>query len=658
MAELIGLLSPAAMGLLLLLLKATLLLLLAGALSWSLRRVSAGLRHLVWSAAIVAVIALPVLTVASPWRLTVGLLPPPAAPAGGAMKVAGAAATPAIGTQTALAAPRPSTGSVESASGTPSTPAVPSSQGWSLGQKLLALWLLGALLVVVRLALGALVVSRVIRSATPLETPEWQRPLIEIADRLALPRLPGLFLSARLPMPFACGLFRASIVLPSEAAAWSDRRRRAVLCHELAHLRRMDLVVNTLAHCALAVYWFHPLMWVAVRRLRIESERACDDLVLGTGTRASEYADHLLEIVRSVPRRATPVAVLPLAERGEFEGRVLAILERGARREPASLRGAVTTLALGLLLVGPLAALAPVRRAGAPGDPWPALLIAPSVPHQAPGSTAPAERPVARTAQRVALPDSGRGPAPVIVPPRAPVAAADTGEGQVVRSLINALADSVAEVRENAAYSLGRLRATPAAEPLGRVVQRDPSATVREMTAWALGQIRSATAAAPLGTAVQRDTSAAVRATAVWALAQVDSPDGIPALASALRDPVTEVRGRAAWALGTLAPATAPTQLLNATADTDVGVRVRTAWALGKIGDPKAVPALSLMVQDTSAQVRDAALWALGNMDGDAAQSALVGALQARDPAMRAQAARSLSGSRGRPWPWPMPIPR
>src|SRR5262249_51927653 len=151
-------------------------------------------------------------------------------------------------------------------------------------------------------------------------------PLVDLADRLELPVLPGLFLSNRLPMPFACGIFRSAIVLPAEASDWTAQRRQAVLCHELAHLRRRDLVINVLAQCALAVYWFHPLMWVAVRRLRIESERACDDLVLGIGTRASEYADHLLEIVRAVPRSAVPVAVLPLADRGEFEGRVLAIL--------------------------------------------------------------------------------------------------------------------------------------------------------------------------------------------------------------------------------------------------------------------------------------------------------------------------------------------
>ena len=158
-----------------------------------------------------------------------------------------------------------------------------------------------------------------------------------------------------------------------------------MLCHELAHLRRFDLVLNTLAQVAAALYWFHPLVWVAIRKLRAESERACDDLVLGVGTRPSEYADHLLQIACRADRFRAPAVALPMAQRHEFEGRMLAILERGARRE-APTRTRVTLLAAGALaVVLPLAALAPL----APATP---SVAGSASPEQEPGGEARAAR--------------------------------------------------------------------------------------------------------------------------------------------------------------------------------------------------------------------------------------------------------------------------
>ena len=85
-------------------------------------------------------------------------------------------------------------------------------------------------------------------------------------------------------MPIACGVIRPTVVLPAAADDWPDDRVRVVLLHELAHVRRRDCLTQAVADAACAVFWFNPLAWMAVRELRRERERACDDMVLAAGT--------------------------------------------------------------------------------------------------------------------------------------------------------------------------------------------------------------------------------------------------------------------------------------------------------------------------------------------------------------------------------------
>src|SRR5207237_2508514 len=190
---------------------------------------------------------------------------------------------------------------------------------------------------------------------------------------LSVEEPPRLLRSEDAKMPFACGVFNPTIVLPAECDAWSLDRRRAVLLHELAHVRRHDLVGHTLGRLACAVYWFHPLVWTAAKQLRSESERACDDLALACGARAADYAEHLLDIVTSVKRDATPSVALAMARRKEFEGRMLAILDPDLRHSSPSRKQAtalIGSLALIAVIVG-AAAPSPRAAVGAAGSPTP-----------------------------------------------------------------------------------------------------------------------------------------------------------------------------------------------------------------------------------------------------------------------------------------------
>ena len=141
-------------------------------------------------------------------------------------------------------------------------------------------WGAVALGILAALAWAGFSVRRITRRARPLISAEWQGPLFEIADRIGLDDAPRLLQSDDAKMPFACGVLTPTIVLPAEAESWTLDRRRTVLLHELAHVRRRDLLGHALGRLTCAVYWFHPLVWTAAKQLRAESERACDDLAL------------------------------------------------------------------------------------------------------------------------------------------------------------------------------------------------------------------------------------------------------------------------------------------------------------------------------------------------------------------------------------------
>ena len=633
------------------LIKGTVLLAVVLAIAAALRHSSAAVRHLVWGTGLAMLLALPLASLL-PWRLPVigfaSLVQAPPPPINRApvtaRDVAGPQPTPAV----------PATQQPQSTTATPGT----TSPGITLSitpatllSIVLAIWGIGMVWLIGRLVIGAVLLRRVVRKGTALDNTEWRHPLLEAADRLALERLPRLVMSDRLPMPFACGVLQPAIVLPVGAAEWDDRRRRAVLFHELAHLSRYDLIGNALGQLACAVYWFHPLVWVAARKLRVESERAADDLVLGVGTRASEYADHLLQIVCRAARSRTPAIALPMAQRHEFEGRMLAILEREARREPASSRHAVVLGALALSLVIPLAALAPA------GTKAPAEPVISSVARD---TVAPRSQPAPQPNQApVAVPAPSRKPAtPARVTGMTGTAALQGADSNaVIAALKRALEDSVASVREDAAYALGHLESAAAVPVLIARLPHDLAPKVREMICWALGQIQSHASTEVLASTALHDGAPDVRAMAVWALGQVQDAAAVPALEQVLHDGAPEVRGRAAWALGTIAPAKAPSGLVAALSDGAPEVRMRAAWALGQIGDSSAAARLAVAIRDSSAEVRKAAMWAVGQVGGDAAQAVLIEALNDKDPEIRARAARSLSGSHADPWPWPWPIP-
>lgn len=345
----IGLLDSGAAFALLVCAKATILLGLAAACQATLgHRMSAASRHLLWVFSLVGLISLPVLIPLLPiWavRAPVVSIRDGAGDPGAASETAGSAApTPPHAVTGSSPAARGSGKSVRAAG-------EPGVRGWTVPVVLGLVYLLGALVVLGRLAAERIAVRELNRYARRNTHPRWDALLDELRPALGITRPVALLRSSEAVMPLTWGTRSPKILVPDSADRWSEDRLRAVLLHELAHIARYDALSQVPALLACAIYWFHPGVWWAARRLRIESELACDDRVLAAGTGAHEFAGHLLEIARTT--RATPAgAAICLTRPSMLEGRMRAILDHARNRAlPQRRTVAAWTVAASVLLV-------------------------------------------------------------------------------------------------------------------------------------------------------------------------------------------------------------------------------------------------------------------------------------------------------------------
>ena len=224
----------------------------------------------------------------------------------------------------------------------------------------IVMWVLVALGLFARLALAFTRAYRVARRA-PLVTDEFVRVEIERACRaLGVTRWIDLALSDEIAVPMVFGLGNPRVILPVSAQTWSRDRLYVVLLHEIAHIRRRDCASMLFARTVSSLVWFHPLVVMLSRDVRRESERACDQLVLSTGVRGSDYAEHLVSIARlSSLRDPLAASTLAFAARSTLEQRVFSIL--GGRLSTTT-RRAVTAIALvGVVVFSGLAAVRPTH---------------------------------------------------------------------------------------------------------------------------------------------------------------------------------------------------------------------------------------------------------------------------------------------------------
>ncbi|MCY4553276.1 MAG: redoxin domain-containing protein [Candidatus Poribacteria bacterium] len=297
----------------------------AGLFAFCLRRKSAAVRGFVWSIAIVGCLIVPLFSLLLPkWDL--GILP--------------------VETPTSIAQSQLSLKPVSSIAITPTQPQpnpVTGQSGFLATLQwtdwIAIVWTGAGLFLLIRLIVGIGAVWHISDRSNNFSRAVKQ--CLSNWDRRVNVRL-----SNRIIVPMVWGFLRPVILLPADANQWQTERLRAVLLHELAHVKRRDWMMQMIAQVVCAVYWFNPFVWFAARWMRIEAEQACDDQVLNAGYQPTDYAQHLLDIVRNVKVAGfASRAAVAIARSSKIEGRLRTVLAENLNRHP------ITKVAVGIGLL-------------------------------------------------------------------------------------------------------------------------------------------------------------------------------------------------------------------------------------------------------------------------------------------------------------------
>jgi beta-lactamase regulating signal transducer with metallopeptidase domain len=470
-------------------------------LTWFMRRSSAAIRHLYLSAAVMILLALPLVSLAIPsWDMEWFSHPFP--PGEGKTIVTSVERVE-----------RP----MESETGKAHFH-LPSSGKKSQFQWfdwIMAAWLVGAVGLLLRLAGGKFFGYWVARDAPEINDKGFMLTVEQVARQLGVKEKITILESDHFNVPFVSGILRPRLIMPSHAKSWPFQRLKNILHHELAHVKRKDILIQFLAQVVCSIYWVNPLVWILERQLFLERERACDDMALGQDIKASEYAGHLMEVLEEMGNKTynNLWVITAMAEGTDFKDRILSILNPTARRRSPQRMHLRAVIVLALLFLLPFGAFSPWAAADRPSGNNSPVLTA-QHPADKDETKKSDETTVKEIKESLQTSDQNKTQLSLFldllkspsarVRERAAAALGELGDHRAVPALIEALRDEDAGVREHAATALRELgdrQAVPALiETLG-----DEYAVVREHAATALGILGDKRAVQPLTDALQKE---------------------------------------------------------------------------------------------------------------------------------------------------------
>jgi len=223
----------------------------------------------------------------------------------------------------------PSDLNAETTSPTPAVVAASTQLTWQA--VLLLLWVVGVLIFGVIVIQRVLFVRGLMAQSGPAD-PGLLEALASCRRRLGVRRDIALRVSPQAFSPAVCGLFRPTILVPSavlEKLSVDDLR--AVLIHEVAHIKRGDLWLHSAQTLLQIVYFYNPFVWLAGARVRGIRERAVDETVLvALGAEAGSYSRTLIDIAEMTFFRPNPaLRLIGVAEsKKSLEGRIKHMMTR------------------------------------------------------------------------------------------------------------------------------------------------------------------------------------------------------------------------------------------------------------------------------------------------------------------------------------------
>jgi bla regulator protein blaR1 len=266
---------------------------------YAMRVKAASIKHRVWTAVLLLMLALPFWITWGP-KAPIRILP----------------ATVENSTNDVAVQPAAPTATNAQKGGSGQAAVAPRQRLFSTTEEIfLGLYLCGALILLTRLAIGTAKARALARLSTPLagvggstadtasrrNSPGFRNEGSPWVDDITYERRQNdLHSSPSCAAPVTVGFFHPSIMLPENWRSWTDPQLAAVLAHEREHVRRRDPLVQWLALFNRAVFWFHPAAWWLERELSALAEESCDATVLAQGHDPQAYAETLMHMARAV----------------------------------------------------------------------------------------------------------------------------------------------------------------------------------------------------------------------------------------------------------------------------------------------------------------------------------------------------------------------